>query len=234
MPSKTRQTAGSVAAVLVLLGGAAAGCGADAEEGSDDSAGSGPSDTGGTGSGSGSEEEAALPTPSPLKGQYSACDLLLPAEVGHYLEIDPPTPLEEEIPNISITAPGTEAEDGSLCTYDGQTGPALIAELSPVVTAAQNQLELAMAGTGPADTLRVHGQPAAMSSDTYGVTTLGMIVANQNAVLKLAVSGYADGTVPGTDELAVPGDERVAAAQKEAAEALAEIALVRMGAISGG
>lgn len=227
MSGKTRQATRSVAAVLVLLAGAAAGCGADAEEGSDDSAGSERSATGGTSTGP--DEAAALPTPTPLEGRYAACDLLLPAEVGHYLEIDPPTPVEEQIPNISIQAPGTESEDGSLCTYDGQTGPALIAELTPIVTSPQDQLELAMIGTGPADSISVKGQPAAMSSDPAGVTTLGMVVAEQHAVLRLAVSGYADGMVPGTDELAVPGDERVAAAQEEAAEALADIALTRLG-----
>jgi hypothetical protein len=223
-PRSTTSTRGRslpalAAAITLSLGGVAA-CGDSADganpEGADDSA---PADT--DASPARDDPEEALPAPAPLQGPISACDVLLPTEVGHHLAMDSPTVREEELMGTST------------CTYLNGGDPILITQLVPATLPLREQLDLAMLGMHPLERIDLHGQPAAAGSDGYGVTALGVAVGERDSVYSLSASDYANGMVPGTDELAVPGDERVMAAQRDAVEELVEIALVRLGVAEG-
>jgi hypothetical protein len=209
------------AAVTLALGGVAA-CDGAADSANDSTRpDTDPSSTEAGGDPSPIEADAALPEPMPLKGPISACDLLLPVEVGLYLAMDPPTVREEMLMGTST------------CTYLSEGSPMLVTQLVPATLSLREQLDLAMLGMHPVERFDLHGQPAAAGSDGYGVTTLGVAVEERDSVFSVAASDYADGMLPGTDELAVPGDQRVMDAQRDAAEELVEIALVRLGVSEG-
>jgi hypothetical protein len=197
----TKRTAPCLATVAsMLLVGISSGCGGDDRQTSDRDV---------------PEATTTLPPPTPLNGPVTPCDLLLPAEVGHHLEMAAPTPEED---------PTTPA-----CDYSADSGPILRTQLQPATDNADRDLDLALLGMGPAEPIQINGQLAASVSDGSGVTSLAVAIDDPRQIMTLSAYTFADGMVPGTDELAVPGDERVAVAQQEALEALTQIALVRLG-----
>ena len=206
---RTRRTVPAVAlAALALLGSA---CGGDSATDDDSTSAAGdPAST----EDSGSAESP--PEPAPLDGPISPCDLLLPEEVGHHLQ-------------MAIGEPAEDRVTGS-CQY----ADALTTQLMPATDSPNASLDLALIGMGASERLDIAGQPAAVASDSYGASQLAVAVPRRHQTLSLTVSNFADGKVPGTGELAVPGDDRVVAAQEEALRELAEIALIRMGVADAG